>query len=162
MVKQLFWAMMNKLTPARRVMFLLALQLQRVLGYSALAAGASLAPVTLMLLVLSPPAGRVASRIGPRLPMTAGPLIAAAGIALMSNIDAHATYAQSVLPAVLVFGLGLGFTVAPLTATAMALVTESSPLAEVTCPSGFTTVITLAPEVAPTVETFKVIDVGLL
>jgi EmrB/QacA subfamily drug resistance transporter len=102
------------------VMFLLALQLQRVLGYSALAAGASLAPVTLMLLVLSPPAGRIASRIGPRLPMTAGPLVAAVGVALMSNVDAHATYAQTVLPAVLVFGLGLGFTVAPLTATAMA------------------------------------------
>ena len=52
--------------------------------------------------------------------MTAGPLIAAVGIALMSNIDAHATYVGTVLPAVLVFGLGLGFTVAPLTATAMA------------------------------------------
>jgi len=102
------------------VMFLLALQLQRVLEYSALAAGASLAPVTLILLVLSPLAGRLASRVGPRLPMTAGPLIASVAIAMMSKIDAHATYAGTVLPAVLVFGLGLGFTVAPLTATAMA------------------------------------------
>ena len=102
------------------VMFLLALQLQRVLGYSALAAGASLAPVTLMLLVLSPLAGRLASRVGPRLPLTAGPLVAAAGVALLSRVEPGTSYAATVLPAVLVFGLGLGATVAPLTATALA------------------------------------------
>ena len=101
-------------------MFLFTLQLQRVGHYSALAAGASLVPVTLMLLVLSPPAGRLVSRRGPRLPMTAGPLVAAGGIALMSRLDAHTTYVGAVLPAILLFGLGLGFTVAPLTATAMA------------------------------------------
>ena len=102
------------------VMFLLMLQLQRVAHYSALGAGASLAPVTLMLLALSPTAGRVAAHLGPRLPLTAGPLIAAAGIALLARVDVHATYVRSVLPAILVFGLGMGFTVAPLTATAMA------------------------------------------
>ena len=101
------------------VMFLLTLQLQQVLGYSALAAGASLIPVTLLVLVLSPLAGRLASRAGPRLPMTAGPLIAAAGMAMMSRIGAGATYSGTILPAVVVFGLGLGLTVAPLTATAM-------------------------------------------
>jgi EmrB/QacA subfamily drug resistance transporter len=102
------------------VMFLLTLQLQRVLGYSALAAGAALVPVTLMLLVLSPVAGRIASRMGPRLPMTAGPLVAAAGVAWMSGIDAGVTYVAAILPPALVFGLGLALTVAPLTATAMA------------------------------------------
>lgn len=107
------------------VMFLLTLQLQRVLGYSALMAGASLAPVTLMLLVLSPPAGRLASRVGPRLPLTVGPLIAAAGVAAMSIIDAEASYVRHVLPGVLVFGLGLGLTVAPLTATAMAALEDA-------------------------------------
>lgn len=100
-------------------MFLLTLQLQQVLGYSALEAGASLAPVTLLLLVLSPIAGRLASRRGPRLPMTAGPLMAAAGVAMMSRIVVHTTYVGTVLPAALLFGLGLGFTVAPLTATAL-------------------------------------------
>ncbi|MEO8200805.1 MAG: DHA2 family efflux MFS transporter permease subunit [Gemmatimonadota bacterium] len=100
-------------------MFLLTLQLQQVLHYSALKAGASLAPVTILLLVLSPIAGRLATRIGPRLPMTAGPIVAALGVAMMSRIVADATYVGSVLPAVLLFGLGLGFTVAPLTATAM-------------------------------------------
>jgi EmrB/QacA subfamily drug resistance transporter len=102
------------------VMFLLTLQLQRVAQYSALGAGAALSPVTLILLVLSPPAGRFASSRGPKLPMTLGPLLAAAGIALMSRVDANGTYIGDVLPAILVFGLGLGLTVAPLTAAAMA------------------------------------------
>jgi len=101
------------------VMFLLTLQLQRVLGYSAFAAGAVLIPVTLMLLVLSPAAGRLASRTGPRLPMTAGPLIAAAGVAWMSGIRAGVTYPSAILPPTMLFGLGLALTVAPLTATAM-------------------------------------------
>ena len=106
------------------VMFLLTLQLQRVVGYSALAAGAALAPVTLLLLVLSPAAGRFASRYGPRLFMTAGPLIAACGMAMMSRIQAGTAYVQSVLPAVCVFGAGLAVTVAPLTAAAMAALDE--------------------------------------
>ena len=76
-------------------------------------------PVTLMLLVLSPTAGRLASRIGPRVPMIAGPLIAAAGVAWMSGIRAGVTYPAAILPPTVLFGLGLALTVAPLTATAM-------------------------------------------
>jgi EmrB/QacA subfamily drug resistance transporter len=106
------------------VMFLLTLQLQRVVGYSALAAGAALAPVTLLLLALSPTAGRLASRYGPRLFMTAGPLLAACGMAMMSKIQAGTTYVQGMLPAIGVFGAGLALTVAPLTAAAMAALDE--------------------------------------
>jgi EmrB/QacA subfamily drug resistance transporter len=100
-------------------LFLLPLQLQRVLGYSALASGVSLLPVTVVMLLLSARAGRMAQRSGPRLPMTAGPLIAAAGLFLMGMIGPGDTYLTAILPAVLVFGLGLSLTVAPLTATVL-------------------------------------------
>jgi hypothetical protein len=101
------------------VMFLIALQLQRVVGYTALQPGASLAPVTLLLLVISPFAGRLVPRIGSRPPLTGGPFIAAAAVAWMSVISAGDAYVRDILPAVLLFGVGLGFTVAPLTATAL-------------------------------------------
>ncbi|HEX2049729.1 MAG TPA: DHA2 family efflux MFS transporter permease subunit [Actinomycetota bacterium] len=103
-------------------MFFVVLQLQNVLGYSALEAGASLFPVTLLLLALSARAGALAQRIGPRLPMTAGPLVAAAGLALMSGIEPGDSYAGGVLPGVGVFGLGLALTVAPLTSAVFAAV----------------------------------------
>ncbi|CAN5667940.1 MFS transporter [soil metagenome] len=104
--------------------FLLVLQLQVVLGYSALEAGASLLPVTLLMLVLSARAGNLAQHIGPRLPMTAGPLVVAAGLMLFARVEAGSTYLASVLPAAVVFGLGLALTVAPLTATVLASVDE--------------------------------------
>jgi EmrB/QacA subfamily drug resistance transporter len=106
------------------VMFLLMVQLQQVAGYSPVAAGAAGLPITLLMLLLSARAGRLAQRIGPRLPMTAGPLVAAAGIALMSRLGpgAGSDYFGVVLPAVVVFGLGLALTVAPLTATVLAAV----------------------------------------
>jgi EmrB/QacA subfamily drug resistance transporter len=106
------------------VFFLLGLQLQRVLGYSALAAGASTLPITAMLFFLSPRAGRLADRIGPRLPMTIGPLVAAIGVVLFSRVVAGAAYPTAILPGVLVFGLGLGLTVAPLTSAAMSSLPE--------------------------------------
>ncbi|HEV7665474.1 MAG TPA: MFS transporter, partial [Chloroflexota bacterium] len=81
-------------------------------------------PVTAMLFLLSERAGLLASRIGPRIPLTIGPLLAAAGIALMSRIDAGSSYITDVLPPVLVFGLGMSITVAPLTATVMGAVEE--------------------------------------
>lgn len=104
--------------------FLLAIQLQTSLGYSALEAGLALVPMTIVMLLLSSRTGRLAQRIGPRLPMTAGPLVAAAGLALMTRIEPGAGYATHVLPAVLVFALGLSFTVAPLTATVLAAASD--------------------------------------
>ncbi len=101
-------------------LFLLPIQLQRVLRFSPLAAGAALAPLTIVMLLLSARAGRLAQRTGPRLPMTLGPLIAAAGLALLARIGPGTTYLSGVLPAVLVFALGLALTVAPLTSTVLA------------------------------------------
>ena len=101
------------------VLFLLPIELQQVAHYSPIAAGASLLPVTFMLLVLSAPSGRLATRIGPRVQMSVGPLVVAAGVALLARIDASGNYVAEVFPAAILFGLGLAITVAPLTATAM-------------------------------------------
>ena len=106
------------------VFFLLVVQLQQVLDYSALEAGAATLPITLVMLTLSSRSGLLADRIGPRLQMSAGPLIVALGLLLMSGIGAGDTYVTAVLPAVLVVGLGLAATVAPLTSTALGAVDE--------------------------------------
>ena len=105
--------------------FLLVLELQVVLGYSALESGAALIPVTILMLLLSARAGALAQRIGPRLPMTIGPLGVAAGLVLWSRMEAGSTYVTGVLPGAIVFGLGLSLTVAPLTATIMASVDQA-------------------------------------
>jgi MFS family permease len=97
----------------------LVLQLQNVLGYSATAAGAALLPTILLITLLSPPAGDLAQRIGPRLPMTVGPLVVAAGTALLAFVDGNAPYVVEVLPGSVLQGLGMGLTVAPLTATVL-------------------------------------------
>ena len=102
------------------VFFLLALDLQVVAGYSALAAGLSMVPVTLVMLALSPPSGAIAQRIGPKLQLTLGPLLAAAGLLLTLRIGPGVFYLAVVFPAVVVFGLGLAVLVAPLTATVLA------------------------------------------
>ncbi len=102
------------------VLFFLVLTLQVVAGFSPLAAGVSLLPMTLMMLLLSARMGALAERIGPRIPMTVGPLLCAAGALGLSHIDADSTYVTDVLPFVLVFGVGLSCTVAPLTATVLA------------------------------------------
>ena len=101
-------------------LFLIPIQLQQVLDYSPLEAGVALLPVTLMLLLLSPRAGRLSQQIGPRLPMTAGPIIAGLGLALLWRVQAGEPYWSSFLPAILVFSFGLSLTVAPLTATVLA------------------------------------------
>lgn len=101
-------------------LFLIPIQLQRVVGYSPLASGVALAPITLVLLLLSARAGHLASRIGPRLPMTLGPLGVAAGFVLLTRIGPGASYLVDILPASLVYGLGLTLTVAPLTSTVLA------------------------------------------
>jgi EmrB/QacA subfamily drug resistance transporter len=100
--------------------FLLVTFLQVTMGYSPLAAGAASLPVTALMLVLSPRAGALAARIGPRAPLTVGPLVIAAGMLLMTRIVEGDGYVAAVLPAVLVFGLGLSATVAPVTATVLA------------------------------------------
>jgi EmrB/QacA subfamily drug resistance transporter len=100
--------------------FLLPLQLQEVMGLSPLASGSSLLPITAVMLLLSARMGRLAEERGPRLPMTVGPLIAAGGLALMARIGVGASYFGTVVPAVVVFALGLTATVAPLTATVLA------------------------------------------
>jgi EmrB/QacA subfamily drug resistance transporter len=100
--------------------FLLVVNLQQVLGYSPLQAGLATLPVTALMLALSAHAGLLAERIGPRLPMTVGPFAIAAGLVLLSRMQEGVTYLGAVLPGVIVFGLGLTLTVAPLTATVMA------------------------------------------
>jgi len=100
-------------------LFLLPLQLQQVLRYSPTEAGLSLLPVTVIMLLLSARSGALAAHIGPRLQMSLGPVIVATGLLLMVRIDAGGTYAGDVLPAVVVLGLGLAATVAPLTSTAL-------------------------------------------
>ena len=106
------------------LLFLLMLQLQDTLRYSALGAGASLLPVNALMLLLSPIAGRIASRTNPRMLMVGGSLVAAAGMLLFARVKPGAHYATSVLPAALVFGIGLSCFVAPLTSVALSALGE--------------------------------------
>lgn len=106
------------------LMFLLMPQLQDNLGYSALRAGAALLPVSAIMLTLSPVAGRIAARIGPRLPMVVGAATAAGAMALFARVQPGSSYLSAVLPAAIVFGLGLACMVAPLTAAVLAAVHE--------------------------------------
>lgn len=105
-------------------LFLLALQLQQTLGYSALAAGVATLPITIVMMALSSRMGALAQRIGPRIPMTVGPFVAAGGLALMSYVRPGAGYWTVVFPAVLVFASGLTITVAPLTSAVLASAEE--------------------------------------
>jgi EmrB/QacA subfamily drug resistance transporter len=102
--------------------FFLVIDLQVVAGFSPLLAGTALLPVTAIMLVLSAPAGDLSAHIGPRLPMSLGPLIAACGVLLLRGIGPHASYALDVLPGVTLFGLGLALLVTPLTMTVMGAV----------------------------------------
>ncbi len=102
------------------IFFLLVVQLQVVAGFSALAAGTAMLPITVLMLLLSSRSGAVAARIGPRLQMSLGPVVCAGGVLLMLRVGPGADYLGDVLPAVLVFGAGLTIMVSPLTATALA------------------------------------------
>ncbi|WP_116450044.1 MFS transporter [Blastococcus litoris] len=95
------------------------LQLQNVLGYGATAAGAAMLPSILLITLLSPRGGALAQRIGPRLPMTVGPLVVAAGTFLLAFVDGSAPYVVEILPGSVLQGLGMALTVAPLTATVL-------------------------------------------
>lgn len=104
--------------------FLVVIELQTVLDYSALEAGSALLPITVLMLLLSARAGRLAQRIGPRLPMTVGPLVMAVGLAFLSRLSPGDSYATGVAPGMVVLGLGLALTVAPLTTAVLAAVAE--------------------------------------
>jgi EmrB/QacA subfamily drug resistance transporter len=101
-------------------LFLLPIALQQVSGYTALEAGLSLLPLTLVILALAARSGALAARIGPRLQMSVGPVLVGLGLALFVRVGSGGDYVTEVLPAVLVLGLGLATTVAPLTATVLA------------------------------------------
>lgn len=99
--------------------FFLMIELQRVAGFSPLAAGASLLPITVLLFLLSPVAGRAIGRFGHRVFMTAGPIASAVGLAMLTQVGRDASYWSAVFPGVVVLGLGVACTVAPLTEAAL-------------------------------------------
>jgi predicted MFS family arabinose efflux permease len=99
--------------------FFIAIFLQQIAGYSAFEAGVAMLPITLLLIALSRRFGAVATRIGPRLLMTAGPIIGGVGMLAFTRVDERGAYVADVLPATLLFGAGLAMTVAPLTATVL-------------------------------------------
>ena len=107
------------------VLFLLVVALQTVGGFSALAAGTALLPITVVMLLLSGRAGALGARTGPRLPLTAGPLVCATGVVLLLRVGPDTSYVRDVLPGMTVLGLGLALLVAPLTATVLAAVDAS-------------------------------------
>lgn len=102
--------------------FLTALQLQIVAGYSALAAGAAMLPSTVLMLLFSSRSGMLAQRLGPRIPLTVGPLVCGVGMLMTARVGTHASYLSDVLPALLVMGTGMVVMVAPLTVTLLASV----------------------------------------
>jgi EmrB/QacA subfamily drug resistance transporter len=104
--------------------FFVTLFLQETVGYTPLEAGFATTPISVILFVLSPYFGKISTGIGPRLPMSVGPIVGGIGLLLLLRVDAGADYVTDVLPGVIVFGLGLSATVAPLTATALDSVEE--------------------------------------
>lgn len=102
--------------------FFLVLFLQQVAGYSPVKSGASLLPITVVVFLLSKRFGALADRIGPHYFMAAGPMVAGLGLLLISRTGPGADYVSEILPGVIVFGLGLAATVAPLTAAVLASV----------------------------------------
>jgi predicted MFS family arabinose efflux permease len=102
--------------------FLTALQLQIVVGYSALEAGAAMLPNSVIMLIFSSHAGELARRVGPRLPLTLGPLLCAAGMVMMLRVGPGTSYLMDVFPALLIIGAGMVTMVAPLTVTLLSSV----------------------------------------
>jgi EmrB/QacA subfamily drug resistance transporter len=105
--------------------FFVTLFLQQTVGYTPLEAGLATTPISVILFVLSPVFGRIATSTGPRVPMAVGPIIGGIGLLLLTRVDGNPSYLTDVLPGVIVFGLGLSATVAPLTATALNSVAEN-------------------------------------
>jgi EmrB/QacA subfamily drug resistance transporter len=105
-------------------LFFVSLFLQQVAGYSALEAGLATTPISVLMFFLSPRFGRIASGTGPRLPMCVGPIVGGIGLLLLLRIGTDPNYVIDVLPGLLIFGVGLSATVAPLTATVLDSVDE--------------------------------------
>jgi EmrB/QacA subfamily drug resistance transporter len=106
------------------VLFFLVLQLQTVSGYSPLEAGIATLPITICMILLASRGGALSARIGPKIPMSLGPLLIAAGTLLLLRVGEEVNYWTDVLPGLGVFGLGLALMVAPLTATVLAAAPE--------------------------------------
>ena len=106
------------------ILFFLVIDLQTVLGYGALEAGTATLPITGLMLLLAARGGALGARIGPRIPMTVGPLVMAVGVAWLSFVGDGTSYWLGVLPPLVVFALGLALMVAPLTATVLAAAPE--------------------------------------
>jgi EmrB/QacA subfamily drug resistance transporter len=104
------------------VIFLFVAFLQVTLGYTPLQAGAATLPITLLLLTLSSPSGAIAQRIGPRVPLTVGAVVTGAGLLLMAQLHPGDRFLSAVLPSLIVFGVGLGVLITPITATVLASV----------------------------------------
>ncbi len=102
------------------ILFFLVLQLQTVGGYTPLQAGLSTLPITACMLLLAARGGALAQRIGPRIPMTVGPVVMATGTLWLLGVGPDVTWWRDVAPGLTVFGLGLALMVAPLTATVLA------------------------------------------
>ena len=105
--------------------FFLVLFVQQLAGYSALKSGLALLPITVVMFVLSPRVGRLSMRLGPRLFMGTGPLIAAVALAPLIRLKPGFNYWYELLPPLFVFSVGLSLIVAPLTATVLADAHES-------------------------------------
>ena len=99
--------------------FFLPFVLIQARGYSPAASGASVLPLVIVVAAVSRRAGAIADRIGPRLPLTIGPLVVGVGFLLVALLPSRASYAVSLLPGLLVVGLGIGIAVAPLTTTVL-------------------------------------------
>jgi EmrB/QacA subfamily drug resistance transporter len=130
--------------------YLVVLQLQLQLGYSAAQAGAALIPTTAMLLVMAPISGVLVSRVGPRWPMVAGILLLAVAFVWMSAAQPGASYVVSILPPAVLWGIGIGIAVTPLTAAVLAAVDdadlgEASAINDAAARVGSVVVIALVP-----------------
>jgi EmrB/QacA subfamily drug resistance transporter len=104
--------------------YLVVLQCELRLGYSATAAGAALIPESAVFLIVSPLVGGLVARIGTRWPMAAGILLVAGGFAWLSAARPGQTYVEAILPGAILWGLGIGLAVAPLTAGVLAAVDD--------------------------------------
>jgi EmrB/QacA subfamily drug resistance transporter len=104
--------------------FFVVLFIQQVGGYTPLEAGLALLPITVVVFLLAKRFGMLADRIGPHLFMAGGPILAGLGLLLLLRTNASATYLPQIFPGILVFGLGIAATVAPLTATVLSAVEQ--------------------------------------